>query len=484
MQLVLFMVIILMTPKEGHPEGGEDMKKERKTNGASIPAPIVAELERQHLKATAANYQILKNAIRELGEAPEVVNDLHLDRINRGGRSGFVAWFYKPKADQIGKPWGVQLETNNDRASFIEGLESMSPREWIGARLARISAKEWKEGKEAPAFRIEKLANNRPSTLTAYINARPMARVWFVYIHVADRVGDWRAVVGTFDPETQREGAGGPCAYLFQEATRYTGRKHAAAVYAISTPRAPEEAKQAKQAERVEARPGAEYWRYSGLKIETSKAGDKVRPVKVQAHQIGGGAACLYDRYKMTGAPIEGTYSSASEIEGALLDRSGYYITERRARLYRRAWALKLEHQAAAAAVHDYQPGIEALKATAAKLGGLMGDLLEEFNNTRAAEPWGAFYYSYLNKRIAHQIESINRLIDQALKKEFNSVAEFETQTANNQRRAEALELVVADWLTLPEDQRGHDGPKERAIYYEQYIIQDGRLIYTDASLN
>ena len=121
-------------------------------------------------------------------------------------------------------------------------------------------------------FKVEKLKDNRPQTLAGFLNARPTVRAWFVFIHKDESARKyygkhWREVVGTFDTETKQDQGGNLAPYLFNTANKYTNRKHCAEVYAITTPKAPEEEKRQKQTERHNSKAPANYWRYKNIKI-------------------------------------------------------------------------------------------------------------------------------------------------------------------------------------------------------------------------
>lgn len=469
------------------------MKKEntKQTNkGANMPAEILAELERQHLKDNEHNRQKLQALAESLGASWESVKNCHIEPHTKEGRAGFFVWLMKESEHQAGKPWGVQYDYINNPADFVEGLEEMTPAQWISKRLARITAKEWKEGKASPVFKVEKLPNNRPQTLAEYINDRPALRVWFVYIHKnADTVKyynlKWRAVVGTFEPNTKQDQCGNLAPSLFSSVNKYTNRKHCAEVYAITTPKAPADERYRKQTQRQENRPAFNYWRYKNIRIHTSTHNGKLRADEIKADQVGG-ACGVYLRARSYGGIVyssEWHYNSEEEIRAELLDRSGNIINHIKNDLRRRAYALKIENQKAAAKVHEFAPDVERLNKRAEMLGQLLAEMVEEYRTNRAGENWGAFYFSHLLGKVADAMEDCGKIARKCKAKAWENIADFVRRDDDNKKTAERLAVVVAEWLNLTPEQRGHDGQEERAIYYGCYNIEGGRVVYNFQAL-
>lgn len=465
-------------------ENKEKIKKmtqqKNKQTAANIPTAIVGALRRNHLKANEHNRQKLADLAEKFGESWATVSACDIEPISQKNGGGFFVWLRKN--DERGNPY----EYINNPAERVEGLQEMTPAEWIANTLATITPKTWQEGKTRPAFKVERLKDNRPNTLAEYMNNRPALRVWFVFIHKEqDGSGrrSWDAVCGTFDPETKTDQGGQPCDQ-FQGVNKWRNRKQAAEVYAITTQRAPAQQARAIKTQRNENRPAPSYWRYKKIKIDTSTHNGKQRAESITAQQVGGGFAPIVRRsFGGVCYSSEWKYNNAEEISAEYFDKSGNLIKETKEKLLRRAYALKIERQEQAAKVHEFAPDIERLNQRAATLGNLIQQITAEFINNRSAEDWGAFYYIYLNKRIANQLEECHEIANKCRRKEWRNIANFMEREEQSKKSAEALGVVVAEWLKLTPAERGHDAPKERAIYYGAYNIQGGALVYDFAKL-
>lgn len=477
------------TPHERKKENMEKTKQNKTTKGANIPATIVAELERQHLKANETNRQHLAALAESLGAPWETVKNCHIEATDKDG-GGFFVWLMKESETQAGKPWGVQYDYINNPAAFVQGWEEMTPAEWIAARLNRITAKEWREGKVRPVFKVERLKDNRPQTLADYLNARPTLRAWFIYIHKDTDARKyygkhWREVVGTFEPWTKQDQGGNLAPQLFNTANKYTNRKHCAEVYAITTPKAPAEEKHQTQTQRAENRTPATYWRYKNIKIETSTHNGKQRAEEITGDQVGGAAGFYIRRHTYGGVCFtsEWKYNNAEEIRALMFDNSGNMIQDLKEDLQRRAHALKIQRAEEAAKVHEFAPDIERLKERAQMLGGLLSQMVEEYRTNRAGENWGAFYFSHLLQKVADCLEDTEQIAAKCRAKSWRNIKDFLEDEESNKKRAEVLAVVVAEWLALTPEQRGHDGQEERAIYYSCYKVEGGRVVYDFAAL-
>ena len=295
----------------------------------------------------------------------------------------------------------------------------------------------------------------------------------------------WREVVGTFDAETKQDQWGNLAPGLFNTANKYTNRKHCAEVYAITTPKAPKEEKHQKQTERHNNKAPANYWRYKNIKIATSTRNGKCRAEEIIGDQVGG-VAGYYVRarsYGGYGFTSEWKYNSREEINALMFDKSGNMIQAIKEDLQRRAHALKIQRAEEAAKVHEFAPDIERLKDRAQMLGGLLSQMVEEYRTKRAGENWGAFYFSHLLQRVADCLEDCEQIAAKCKAKSWRNIKDFLQEEEGNKRRADSLAVVVAEWLKLTPEQRGHDGQEERAIYYGCYKIDAGRVVYDFAAL-
>ena len=464
------------------------MTQQKQNKAANLPAEIVAELERQHLKVNENNRQKLEEIANACGVSFDIVKNCHIEPTDTNG-GGFFVWLMKVSEHQAGKPWGVQYDYINNPAKFCQGLQEMTPTEWIASTLSKITPKDWQEGKARPVFKIKKLKDNRPQTLAQEMESASGCRCWFVYIHQDEDARKyyglkWRAVCGTFDPETKKDQGGRP-SHLFNDANKYTNRKHCAAVYMITTPEAPAEEKRRKQTQRAENRPAVNYWRYKNIEAHTSaNDGGLLRNESITADQIGGKvSAVVYARRWGICYSSEWHYKNTAEILAEYFDKSGNHIQKQRQEMARRTHQLKTERAEAKAKAHNYENEIQTLKERAARLCALMREMCAEFEKTRAAEDWGDFYFSHLLANVADCVSDCHKIADNCAAKRWCSFDSFAEKYESNKQRAARLAVVVAEWLNLEPGERGKDQPKERALYSGAYNIKGGALIYDFAKL-